>query len=422
MNIDSFYNELHEYKKQCLIINDRAINPIEIIVIVKNKKELCRYLNRTKNWSIYERILVGKRIVRIYSLRELGIDKCLEVLIKRGVEIKSNVHKLCMEDTVSILMTFISFSFFHNCFLKEHYIQVVHQFIIDNGYDGMSYQSFFTKSFHNKMKNRMLTVWVEKLRRKLFLYLLEIDVAKQIKTQGDYIDKIYKEEIITPKGKQIEQPEGRSNSVFFEDDWNGNHVFIKAGGYLKYRGTENEIGAHKVLKDCKENWFLKAYDYDEDNRLIAYPFIQEITLDKLVVKRQLNSSELRILYEFLMNSLDGLFQNGVLHNDFRFENIIAILNEQKELSSCKLYDFGCASTNGVYPWDMKSFISRELGMMVSGNYRYSSDYMDDAASAYLVFLHAGGDAQSDEAKELYSRIGRQFAYTNYGILDHIIVI
>ena len=181
-----------------------------------------------------------------------------------------------------------------------------------------------------------------------------------------------------------------------------------------YRGITNEIFIQKRLLEHAEDvsWFLPMYDCDKSGKWIRYEYVTWPLLSQYVEDKGLSQKELDLLGDYLVRMLDKLFSMNIVHNDLRGDNLMVKTKEDGTLDGFVLIDFGCASYNGSVPWKRNSFLGRYLEKNGCGRMRYSEVILDDAASAMLVYLNAGGKPEDETAGKLRERIGRLYFLCN----------
>ena len=143
---------------------------------------------------------------------------------------------------------------------------------------------------------------------------------------------------------------------------------------------------------------------DVSEKWIGYPFLKYEDLSGLIKKRSLTEKQLQKLGLFLCESVEEMKSINIVHNDFRTDNIMIVLRDNEDIEF-RLIDFGCAYVDGKGPWS-NNYWGRYFGNVVCGDYRYSNWIVDDAASAYLVYIECGGGEEDTFARKLKDLFGK----------------
>lgn len=173
------------------------------------------------------------------------------------------------------------------------------------------------------------------------------------------------------------------------------------------KGREDFTGAsfenEKLIQTyCKssgiDDSFVVAKDLLSDS--IVYPYINGRTLDKL---ESMDESSVEALGDFLVNVVELLYQNQIIHRDLRPNNIM-VLNGKPE--SYKVIDFGCSIIDHHDIWEKGNYMNRFRKERVCDAYKFSQEIVDDAASALAIYIGYGGNYNDRISRELKSKIGR----------------
>ena len=187
-----------------------------------------------------------------------------------------------------------------------------------------------------------------------------------------------------------------------------NKYFIKGNEPGPIQTIKNEVTVQKRIIDSEEdkNLFVLMEKHADDYSWIKYPYVPYDTLDDYLKKHRLDCDSIRLLGSFLCNILDVLYRNNIVHNDLRDTNIMVVTDQSGRVEKFLLIDFGAASIDGRSPWTLDFYEGKYLIRNVCGDYRYNEFILDDAASAMLVYLEAGGMPDDEAAQAIRSKIGR----------------
>ena len=232
-------------------------------------------------------------------------------------------------------------------------------------------QAFVEKLIAKVVKNYIrIRLKMHSIKCRLFIKQIE----KKIIEQG--INSLEKLDIHTMGG-----------AMFYSGILNKNKVFIKGFDVLKMICQENVVNK-RMSRRNKYNYPI-WYESNE-KRICIYEFIDAKTL-KDINSSEINQFLVNKLELFLREVLEDFKDNNLLYGDLRPDNIM-VKNENNRYIF-KLCDLGWAS-DYKYNRTRYDIFYREMKKNLGDRYRFSSNMISDAASAYILMKQICGDKYS----------------------------
>lgn len=421
---------LEEREQKVLVINEDSFNLLEFFIIVNSASEK-KHLNGLCRNRVLTETNRKKKII-VLEKNELPLNKkWIEDLFERADKCGKNIFVVNKKDLeiLAILYTLVGCEVQNWLFEK-----LLHDLLVKYNNELNMYNTLYmymsTNGYHIRKRkvlgleryfqNGKLTYWDKvviktqmamkngyiSMRAKMLHLLTIIHDLRTHKRYVTYLKEKYpnveKFEILNKKN------ESASGSIFVKLCIKGKNYFIKGNECPVYNSMRNEIYAHRKMLEHGENKdFLCMSNCDEEEKYIEFPFLEYVCLRQYLVKRELTERELDMLGEFLVSVICTLMKRGIVHRDIRPENI-AVVVEDGEIIKFLLIDFGCAYCGNEILWDSTKYWDRYFYSKVCGEFRYSQFIVDDAASAFLVFLYCGGKWEDVNSKKLYQLIGNSF--------------
>ena len=431
MDKKNFVENVSAVGISCIILDDDLINPNEIIVFTKKKKAFLKEMKKQGEMLIVSEC-ERRRYVRVISYKEAGIASWEKGLKTKGIPLSDTVTILNEEDCTAV---FLYYAFvcvqtenwlYHNILhvLKvrlelsgEEELKVwLAEYIKKKGY-GIEVKKVV--DLPRELSDIMLPVkhkiiMMEQIRRKVIrkMTIKRLGVEARmhyIFTKKRYLEYLKKNAVVGDKWEAV-KVNGASACVYVCDIQETKTYFIKGNEMSNYRGITNEIMMQKrLLKQSKDmSWFLPMCDCDKAGKWIRYEYVTWPSLSQYIEEKGLSERERNLLGEYLIDVLDKLYSMDIVHNDLRGDNIMVKTKDDGTLDGFVLIDFGVSSYKGSVPWRRNTFWGRYLGKNGCGRMRYNEFIVDDAASAMLVYLSAGGNPEDENAVKLRERIGRLY--------------
>lgn len=419
----------------CIILDDDLINPNEIIVFTKKKKTFLKKMENQGEMSVVAES-GRRRSVRVVSYKEVGLASWEKGLKANGIKLGSSVTTLNEEDCTAVFL-YYAFVYvqtenwlYHNIL---HVLKIRLEVPCEEDLKAWLAGYIKKKNYGIEVKNivsvpkvlldllsptakKWMTLNQFRLKaiRKLTFKRLGINAGiHRYFTRKKYVKYLEKNGVIGNEWHEV-NTNGASASVFVKDVQGAESYFVKGNEIANYRGITNEIFIQKRLLENSEDasWFLPMSDCDESGKWIRYEYVTWPLLSQYIEDKGLSEKERKLLGDYLVNVLDKLYSMNIVHNDLRGDNIMVKIDEDGTLDGFVLIDFGCASYNGSVPWKRNTFLGRYLDKNGCGRMRYNEAIVDDAASAMLVYLSAGGNPEDENAGKLRERIGRLYFLCN----------
>ena len=432
MDKKEFIKKLEEINVSCMILDDSYINPNEIIVFSDCKKKL---IGKLKDKGISD-ILVedGKKCcIRVLSFSEIGISKWKIRLKKEAIPISESVSGISENDSIAVFL-YYAFVFVQtkhwlynsiirevekrlglNCeeqiqwlasYLSERHYGIYVKKIVELPKELLQLMSPMQKVRMELVKFRLKSI------RKLSYKILGKKSRRHIATTREkYIDYLLSTSVLGTEWNIInEKIGGVSGCTLIKDVRDGKAYFIKGNELKTYQGIKNEIMAQKRMMQMAGDaaWFLHMIDSDISMRWIRYDFVMWGSLNSYLKQHSFSKEELELFGQYLIDVLDNLCNMNIVHNDLRLENIMVETNDKGNVERFVLTDFGCASIENSFPWCKTNYWGKFFSRIVCGEKRYNEYIIDDAASALLIYIEAGGSFKDYFAIEISKRIGRNF--------------
>ncbi len=433
MNKSEFIEKLDMMGIECVVLDDNLINPNEIIIFT-NKKKCFQQMMKENNLPRMVQDGERKCCIRVISYKEANIAQWEKELKKEG-EKKGNIVTIVSREDSNALFLYYAFTsvqishwLYYNilhilkqrmgCSDKEELAKWLALYIKKKGYRiivrkivelPMALRGDLT--LLQKCTIRGYQILLKGIRKITVKALIAKSSLHRIFTQKSYFEYLKKTSGVGECWSVINKNVFcSSGSILVRDLQENQAYFVKGNELSAYRGIENEITIQRILKKASGKeyglWYLPMLDYDPQFRWIRYEFVTWKLLAQYLQEKQLSKREITLLGECLVGFLDRLLELDIVHNDLRCENIMVITNGDGTVSDFMLMDFGCSSFEGGVPWNENTFEGCYLSKAVCGKMRYNEHIVDDAASAMLIYLHAGGTEDDEVAVMLRNRIGR----------------
>ena len=196
----------------------------------------------------------------------------------------------------------------------------------------------------------------------------------------------------------------------------GEQVFIKGHEFKpKTLFLPNEIRAQKKLlalsREDRELFVCMKDFYDGEYTFIVFPYAPQKTIMAYYADgNRLTREGLDELGEFFIRVLDVFYENGIVHRDLHFNNIVYI-PENREGCRFKIIDFGVSfsgnpdilGSNGHWDKEIKTY-------WIGGGGKYDDNITDDAATLWHTYIVCGGSPTDRYAEKIQSLIGRMYTY------------
>ncbi len=432
--MEKFIEKISQLNIECMILDDCEINPNEIIVLVKEKKNLVKNMqNEGISWIISNGD--KKRYINIVTYSELGISQWTANMVKNGIYISDNIQMPSEEDNIAFFLYYVFlFAKTHNWLCYNATEILMQRLDVSDLGDLESWLAGYIGKYNYnvRLKNivklpaaiteqlaplQKVRVSLGQFRLKLFRKLNLKILGKRASlynrfTRSRYIDYLKKTGAVEKDWTLINHGgTGSSGCTLIKEKRDGNTFFLKGNEMPLYEGLKNEIAAQKKLLKTVGNaadWFLPMSDCDPELRWIRYEYVTWELLSKYKNKHSFTKEELAVFGEYLVMILDKLYEMNIVHNDFRSENMFVRTKADGTLDKIVLTDFGCSSIDGSFPWKKNTYWGKYFSRGVCGKMRYNENIVDDAASALLVYLSVGGNSEDSSALKMKERIGRLF--------------
>lgn len=106
-----------------------------------------------------------------------------------------------------------------------------------------------------------------------------------------------------------------------------------------------------------------------------------ISLKEYLKIKKIDDLKIQNIYLNLLNSLEFLHSNKIIHNDLKLSNIIIDINNDNNIT---LIDFGLSSFNNEY---FENFIGNTLFSSINSHKSVSLTYVDDIQSLAFIILY-----------------------------------
>lgn len=389
---------------------DKSINPLEIIVITDNTSKLNGIMQKQKLDYLY--IDEQKTRVRVKSFRELGLKYCKQYLLRYSKEFGKDV--VGWDEKIYDL---VLLSLYINDLKNESWVNRQIMLYLSQHHDISDKNDIINlfKTLLNEIKldfdwgtyNR--GILYNRIFHKLAIKEITFLIAAHInKTSDSYVETMKNKCLETEKIERISGKNNGSACTLIRKYDKEDCFFIKGNAPGIY-SLSHEICAQKRLKsvDNADSLFLLMNRCDDNDNWIEYPYVELISLADYAKNHILTRKELDSFGEMLIAVLDILKHQNIIHSDLR-ENNIMVSTGENDATIFKVIDFGGAVIDGVSPWKKNDIINKYYRRYICGNYRYNKYILDDAASAYIMYINAGGNSSDKCACEIKKRIGQLF--------------
>lgn len=429
MDKNEFFERLSMTDCECMILDDSVINPCEIVLYTSKKRNLIRKIKESGlPCVIQERGL--NRYLRVKSYKEEGLAKWRKKLEEYAQESNGKIKILNEEDGNALFLHYAFVCVQTKNWLYYNILEVlIERLNLSNETDLKRWLAAYIKkkNFEIKVKRivelplelygllspleknitRANQVRLKVIRKLGFKRLWLNSTLHHFFTRKSYLKYLEKTSVVGECWSLINEG-GASASTFIKDIRERKTYFIKGNELSKYRGIRNEISIQNRIFQLSDDqsWFLPMLACDDSCRWIRYEYVEWPLLKQYIEKEKLESKELEALGEYLIETLDKLYAMKIVHNDLRGENIMVRVGETGTFEGFVLIDFGCSSYEGAVPWESKTYLGKYMEKAICGEKRYNENLIDDAASAFLVYLSAGGNANDSYAMRIRQKIGR----------------
>ena len=398
-----------------LILNDRAYNPIETVILCSDKHAIKKNVPTLSDTD---------GCFRVLSFDQLGITKKWKAeLFDRSEKIGHKVYLLSSEDAEIIKMIYALCICKKNCWvsknleLAEYQLESKLAMYLERysyTFNSIKIRNFdYAKRIFTMYRNHLILSWKEKITI-FYDKLIEKPFRIAGRVYRSLTRKKYMKSITaTHPDWEIDYyykcSESNSGCVFLSVKDENNKIFVKGNEPPVFKSIKNEICINNQLKNdaVAKEVFVLSVAADSFFRWIAFPFSDDILLSDQIKERPLNQNELELLARFLLKALDCLAAKKIVHRDIRLENIMCKLNTEGEVKSFRLIDFGCSVFDGKDIWKY-SLCDRHMADVVCGENRYNDITVDDAAAAHSVYIECGGEKGDVLSGEFLKRIGRYY--------------
>ena len=431
MDKEVLIQELSQSNKKVLILDDKDINPDEIVLMSSDKKGIVSFLRTIlQKERITDAFL--ERAITVVSFREVGLEQWEKTLYSKGTVLIGNVFAPCAEDFYALCLHYIYLYAQRDYWLKKHMLEHLRNILqCESEMEVIGWFVQYLRGNHLQVRVKKIVNVPNEIKpyiakvHKFDMFFRQIYLKIQRKLPSKYLQfkgilrhytgekkflKYMKENVLGENYSILnEKGQGSSGCIMIREERKEGTFFIKGYELKEYRGIVNEIHVQKVLQQHEdEAWYLPMSNHAEDDMWIEYPFVKWPSLAKYLKNNSLDAVQIKQLGDFLVYILDKLKELDIVHNDLRCDNIMVRLDDSGALEGFVLADFGCASVKGSDPWGHDSFWGRNFGRCVCGDNRYDESIVDDAASAVITYVQAGGRITDDCVEEMKKRICRQY--------------
>ena len=432
---------LNAYPGNVYVIDDREIDPLEIIVIISQiDRKATESLSEFADFICDED---GERRKLIWmNEKKFGLISWTASWRKRYQKKEDNIYNLSIEDRDAFTLWMAFFMSEKSTWLRINATQVIkgrYSYSSDN--ELYIFLAKYIKKYkiHPKYKcicdmpvifaeiqnkRELLTYRLVQFRLKIYrkavLKRLTIETFfHNLRNKKRFIKNLKKEGTLPERWEVINSGKGSSSSTLIKAYRDGWIEFIKGNELKEYNSLPNEISAQKKL--CEnyqyphERWYLGMTSAGKNEKWIGYPFLKYVDLSAFIKENTLSDKQLEKLGMFLCEAVEKMKKINIVHNDLRTDNVSLTIQENQDIEF-RLIDFGCAYVDGKSPW-VNNYWGRYFGNVVCGDYRYSNWIVDDAASAYLVYIECGGkqeDKFAQKLKDLFGKTLFSIPYEWYG--------
>lgn len=428
---NEFYDCLSKLNIDCIVIDDPDINPIEVTLLVENRKSFLAKagagqlpLSFTENGII--------RRVNVITLKGIGAKNLKEQWIGRAQNRVPYVYELSDSDKAEYYLLYVfsygkapcwerqnilAFLYDYFTVTDEHELVTLLAGQINNrqikGTLALAWRLpyYVTQDVHGFYKYVLLLFKVfNKIATKVPFMLLTVKSFFHKRFRNEkFLSMLKKSEAIKGQITVLTNRQGSTSSVLVKESYQGHTSFIKGSDMDVYNSFANEFAAQKKMLDAGGvSTCLQMTQWDSEAGWIKYPYLKHNVLERMVEEKgKLNDHECEILGDFLIETIISLRNNNIIHNDFRPGNIMAKLDENGNAREFILIDFGCACVDDRFPWNKESWWGRYMAKHVCGAYRYSRIIVDDAASAELIYRFAGGSSKT-VLETLHNEVGKKY--------------
>ena len=438
---NEFINLLNKYPGDVFFADDKEINPLEITVIFDLSKSKSGFLS--ENIAEYLIEEDGKRRKLVWlDYKKFGFVSWTAIWKIRGKKLTDNVWELIGKDRDALVLWIVFFLSEKNTWVRRNSVDILKKRYSYNEEDGLylflgeyikenkirpKYKRIcdMTAGYASYQSKKDLIIYginqfIFKLTRKITQKRLTVKgFFHNIGTKKKFIHELLADGVLPEKWELINSGKGASSSTLIKAYRDGWIEFIKGNELKQYNALSNEIKTQKKLcekyKYPEERWYLGMTSADVNEKWIGYPFLKYEDLSGYIKKNPLTKLQVERLGQFLCESVEKLKSINIVHNDFRTDNIMITVKDNGNLEF-RLIDFGCAYVDGKSPWS-NNYWGRYFGNVVCGDYRYSNWIVDDASSAYLVYIECGGkqeDTYAQKLKDLFGKTLFSIPYEWYG--------
>jgi len=419
----------------CIILDEALYNPIEIIILTDVKKKLSAWVAANNCSTIDDN--GKKRILNILSFSEVGSKQFFNLWKSHATKISDNVFALSDSDTDIFLLLYVYTYAERNHWLRQNIITILMQKRkLSDETDLITLLTSYLNKYHISLSIHRLvdlpkpliqqlsllnksayyfTYILLKIKRRFILEILKcISILHKAKSPNVFLQYLQKQGFPREQLSVLSMSNGSTGSVFLKQECADGTYFIKGNELSIYNGLSNEINAQELLRKNNQNprWYLPMTEADCKKNWVKYPFVEWSTLNTFLdTNICLTREQLKTLGQDLLLFLDELQSHNITHNDLKPNNIMVTTSHSSQIEHFILTDFGCSCKNNMFPWPSHNLWGKYFARNLCGNYRYNETIVDDAASAYLVYINAGGALDDEMAHQIKTRIGTNYLIT-----------
>ena len=421
MTVKEVVKILDENKVDYFILDDPECDPVEILFFLNTVPETLKSESNRFGFIDDGR----KRIIVLQTFKEAGLAEWYHKKKKSGFDLSSEDTSFlwlnvafCLSNRASWLRSNIIFLYMKRLMKDD---KGVEDFFVDYTLKNDVKITHANNTIYSRRIGGRITVSgkarinlykkMSLLRMRTYFWLKFYRIGKDKNHSSKaFTDRLISENVISTDSYDSEGRSFNSNSGgnIYIFNVGENKYFIKGNEPGPIQAIKNEVTVQKRIIDSEEdkNLFVLMEKHADDYSWIKYPYVPYDTLDDYLKKHRLDCDSIRLLGSFLCNILDVLYRNNIVHNDLRDTNIMVVTDQSGRVEKFLLIDFGAASIDGRSPWTLDFYEGKYLIRNVCGDYRYNEFILDDAASAMLVYLEAGGMPDDEAAQAIRSKIGR----------------
>lgn len=395
-------SSLKEIDSNCIILDIKEINPIEILVVTDKAEQMDDFLNQRSNSDFFEGNI--RRIVRTYSVKKIKIKRATDVIANLVQELGNEAACWPREDLTALLQYYYLFS-------KENLVKkLISLYLSIDEKD----EAKVLSQFVDYLSVRNILIDTKKIKREtLGKRITHRVVLDKISWQVRFHNLFTRKKFLSFAADKFKSDDGKllnlskksgTDCVLLKQLTANGDYFIK-GNAPKVCSLKYEIEAQKRIATSypKCARFVTFVECDPQNDWITYRFEEGVSLRDYCRRSSIKTEALCNLGEFLVDIVSKLKKINIIHSDIRPENIMVC--GPKGTEEFKLIDFGGATIDEKVQWQGKTDIDNYYRQIIGGRYRYDNVVIDDAASALLTYLEVGGKLSDRFGQLLLNEIG-----------------